>query len=105
LIFCSNLPWIANVYQKDWLVGHKFNTGLGNKKDAFVHKDFPALLQILDKVTKTVTESRQNLDEEQTALKCVEESTDNKLVITRSMQIDFERVSYSHLSGLSTQIT
>jgi hypothetical protein len=62
LIFCSNLPWIANVYQKDWL-------------------DFPALLQILDKVTKTVTESRQNLDEEQTALKCVEESTDNKLVI------------------------
>jgi hypothetical protein len=68
------------------------NTGLvqiqGNKKDAFVHKDFPALLQILDKVTKTVTESRQNLDKEQTALKCVEESTDNKLVITNDKDED-----------------
>ena len=68
------------------------NTGLvqiqGNKKDAFVHKDFPALLQILDKVTKTVTKSRQNLDKEQTVLKCVEESTDNKLVTTNDKNED-----------------
>jgi hypothetical protein len=70
------------------VVNNFINTGLvqiqGNKKDAFVHKDFPALLQILDKVTKTVTKSRQNLDKEQTVLKCVEESTDNKLVTTNN---------------------
>ena len=68
------------------------NTGLvqiqGNKKDACIHKDFPAQLEILDKVTKTVTESRQNLDKEQTALKCVEESTDNKLVTTNDKNED-----------------